>query len=126
MDGFKTYEAEAQEKWGKTEAYKEHVKKTKHYSKDRWHQLAEEMDAIFAAFAVCKNSGKASDSPEAQSLVQRLQSHITDNYYHCTNEILSGLGQMYAADERFQNNIDKHAEGTAEFVRDAIKAFCAV
>ena len=53
-----------------------------------------------------------------------LQNHITENYYHCTREILFGLGQMYVADERFKNNIDKHADGTAAFIRDAITAYC--
>jgi hypothetical protein len=31
---------------------------------------------------------------------------------------------MYVLDERFKKNIDKHGEGTAEFVREAIKVFC--
>ena len=57
---------------------------------------------------------------EAQNLVKKLQNHITENYYNCTNEILVGLGQMYVADERFKKNIDKHADGTAEFVRDSV------
>lgn len=38
----------------------------------------------------------------------------------CTDEILSGLGQMYATDERFKKNTNKHADATAEFIKDAI------
>ncbi|MBR6634885.1 MAG: TipAS antibiotic-recognition domain-containing protein, partial [Clostridia bacterium] len=34
------------------------------------------------------------------------------------------LGQMYVADERFRNNIDNHALGTAEFVSRAIEVYC--
>ena len=49
--------------------------------------------------------------------------YITENYYHCTNEILAGLGQMYVADERFKNNIDKHADGTAAFISEAIGVY---
>ena len=79
--------------------------------------------AIFAEFAVCKNSGESADSVEAQALVAKLQSHITANYYTCTDEILAGLGKMYVADERFKKNIDKYVEGTAEFVSDAITAY---
>ena len=30
-------------------------------------------------------------------------------------------GQMYVADVRFKNNIDKHGDGTAEFIREAIQ-----
>ena len=56
-----------------------------------------------------------------QNLVKLLQDHITENYYNCTDEILAGLGQMYVADVRFKNNIDKHGDGTAEFIREAIQ-----
>ena len=52
------------------------------------------------------------------------EAHPHANYYHCTKEILAGLGQMYVADERFQNNIDKHGNGTAAFIRDAIQVYC--
>ena len=53
-----------------------------------------------------------------------LQDHITQNYYLCTDEILAGLGQMYTQDERFKNNIDKNADGTAVFVCGAIEFYC--
>lgn len=121
---FEAYKAEAREKWGKTDAYQEHTEKTKHYSKDKWDNLAEEMNDILAEFAVCIKNGEEPDSAEAQNLVKMLQNHITDNYYLCTNEILAGLGQMYVADERFKNNIDKHADGTAEFICEAIGIYC--
>ena len=121
---FEKYKAEAQKKWGKTDAYKEHEDKTKNYSKQKWNDLAEGMDNIMAQFAVCMRNEKTPDSAEAQDLVKMLQNHITENYYLCTNEILSGLGQMYIADERFRNNIDKHADGTAAFICEAIKVYC--
>ena len=121
---FENYKQEVKEKWGKTESYREHAEKTKNYSKDKWNNLAEEMNDILAEFAVCMKNGKKPDSVETQNLVKTLQNHICENYYHCTNEILAGLGQMYVADERFRNNIDKHADGTAEFISEAIKAYC--
>ena len=80
--------------------------------------------AIFAEFAACKNSGASADSAEAQAFVAKLQEHITENYYTCTNEILAGLGKMYIADERFMKNIDKYGVGTAEFASEAIAVFC--
>ena len=57
-------------------------------------------------------------------LVKNLQNYITENFYTCTNEILKGLGQMYVADERFKENIDKHFEGTAQFISKAIEIYC--
>ena len=80
--------------------------------------------AIFAEFAMCKNNGASADFAEVQELVAKLQAHITDNYYTCTNDIFAGLGKMYVADERFKNNIDKYGEGTADFVAEAISVFC--
>ena len=123
MKEFETYTAEVQERWGNTDAYKEYTDKTKDYGKDKWSGLAEDMDDIFGAFAICMKNGEAPNGDEAQILVKKLQSLISENYYNCTKEILFGLGQMYVADERFKNNIDKHAEGTASFVSEAIAYF---
>jgi DNA-binding transcriptional MerR regulator len=121
---FENYKQEVKEKWGETDAYKEHKEKTKDYGKEKWNNLSEKMNDIMAEFSVCMKNGEAPDSDNAQSLVKMLQNHITENYYHCSNEILMGLGQMYIADERFKNNIDKNGEGTAEFIREAIEIYC--
>ena len=122
---FEKHKAEAKEKWGKTDAYKEHAERTKHYSKQTWDSLAEGMDHIMAEFALCMRKGERPASTEAQNLVKMLQNHITENYYLCTSQILAGLGQMYVADERFTNNIDKHADGTAAFIFEAISVYCS-
>ena len=122
---FEKHKAEAKERWGKTDAYKEHVERTKNYSKQKWNALAEKTDYIMAEFAVCMENGETPDTAEAQSLVKMLQNHITENYYLCTNEILSGLGQMYVSDKRFKSNIDKHADGTATFICEAIAVYCS-
>ena len=114
---------EARERWGNTDAYCEHEQKTKNYTKEKWAEANDGLMAIFAEFAVCKQSGAKANSGEAQALVSKLQAHITDNYYTCTDEILAGLGKMYIADERFKKNIDKYGEGTAKFAADAIAAY---
>ena len=118
------YETEARSRWGNTDAYREHQEKTKHYTKEKWAEANDGMMAIFAEFAACKQNGTDADSNEAQALVAKLQAHITENYYTCTNEILAGLGKMYIADERFKKNIDKYGEGTAEFASDSIEVYC--
>ena len=121
---FEKYKAEAKEKWGQTPAYREYEIRTKGYSEGKWKGLADGMDRIMAEFALCMKKGDTPDSAVAQALVKALQTHITENYYRCTDEILAGLGQVYVGDERFKNNIDKHADGTAEFVRESIAVFC--
>ena len=45
--------------------------------------------------------------------------------HKCSNEILSGLGKMYAGGGEFTENINKMGgEGTAEFTHRAIQIYC--
>ena len=118
------YKNEARERWGNTDAYCEHEQKTKSYTKEKWAEANDGLMVIFAEFAACKANAVSADSNDAQALVAKLQAHITENYYTCTNEILAGLGKMYVADERFKKNINKYGEETAEFAADAIEVYC--
>ena len=117
------FKTEARDRWGSTDAYREHEQKTKNYTKEKWAEANDGLMAIFAEFAACKESGASADSDEVQALVAKLQAHITANYYTCTDEILAGLGKMYVADERFKKNINKYGDGTAEFAADAIAIY---
>lgn len=57
-------------------------------------------------------------------LVSRLQTYITEHFYTCTKEVLSGFGKMYAGGD-FTKNIDEAGgRGTAEFVDRAIQIYC--
>ena len=120
----KYYKDEARSCWRNTDAYREHEQKTKNYTKEKWAEASDGLMVVFAEFAALKNSGATADSAEAQALVAKLQAHITENYYTCTDEILAGLGKMYVADERFKKNVDKYGEGTAEFASKAIRLHC--
>ena len=119
----KKFDGEICERWGNTDAYREHERKTKNYTKEKWAEASDGLMAIFAEFSVCKESGASADSAEVQALVAKLRAHITANYYTCTDEILVGLGKMYVADERFKKNIDKYGEGTAEFAAEGIRIY---
>lgn len=118
------YEAQAKALWGKTDAYKEYERKSKGRCQEEQQKLNAEMMNIFAGFGRIKESKP--DSAEALALVKKLQNHITENYYTCTDEILLGLGTMYAGGGDFTSNIDRAGgEGTAAFVCEAIKALTA-
>ena len=119
----KINETETRTRWGDTSAYREHEQKTKNYTKEKWADANDGLMAIFAEFAACKDSGVSIESAEVQALVAKLQEHITENYYTCTDEILAGLGKMYVADERFKKNINKYGEGTAEFASEGIRIY---
>lgn len=113
---FEAYKAEAKEKWGNTEAYKEYEQRGKHDQGDA-------MMEIFAELGKVRHLEPASEA--VQLLIARLQQFITDHYYTCTKQILQGLGRMYVADERFKLSIDRAGgAGTAEFAAKAIEIYC--
>ena len=59
------YSSEIRERWGETSAYREHEQKTKNYTKEKWSEANDDLMAIFAEFAACKDSGASADSTEA-------------------------------------------------------------
>ena len=75
---FENYKDEVHEKWGKTEEYKEYLQKTKMYSKEKWNNLSEEMNAIFMEFVTCMKKGDKPSSTDVQILVKKLQNHISE------------------------------------------------
>ena len=117
------YEAEVKAKWGNTKAYQEYKQKDISRNEDSYNKSANELMTMFSELGELKHLSP--DSDEVQKKISALQKFITDNYYVCTNEILSDLGEMYVCDERFKNNIDKAGgDGTADFVKRAIDAYC--
>ena len=107
------YAAEAKERWGHTDAWKQSQGKTPDMAG---------MEEIFRGFAALLGTDPADGAVQAQ--VKNWQQFITDNLYHCTDEILAGLGQMYVCDERFAANLDKYGEGTAKLMSEAIAIYC--
>ncbi len=120
----KNYEQEAKERWGQTEAYQEYARRNEGFSPAERERRGQGLDAIFEAFAQCLKEEAAPHSEQAQELVKKLQDYITENHYTCTDKMLGLLGQMYVADGRFRTNINKHGEGTAEFIFAAIEVYC--
>ncbi len=117
------YAREARQQWGKTEAYGEFAQKCAGRTEDAERALGKGLMEIFAELGAIKD--RSADSEAAQILVKKLQSYITEHYYNCTNQILLGLGQMYAAGGDFTENIDAvGGEGTAVFAWEAIRVYC--
>ena len=125
------YAAQAKAAWGTTPAYKEFEQKSKGRTREDDQNIAQGLMDIFAEFGAIKDANletnKNADpaSAEAQALVKKLQDYITQHFYNCTKEILSGLGKMYAGGGDFTKNIDSYGgEGTAEFAHQAIEVYC--
>ena len=116
------YAAEAKAKWGKTEAYKEFEQKTKGQTPAQLRADGDGLMAIFAELGQVKHLSP--ESAEAQALIRKLQTYITDHYYTCTLQILKGLGQMYIAGDSMTDNINAAGgPGTAEFAHRAIEVY---
>ena len=114
------YAAEVKERWGNTAAYQESAQRPAAEQKD----AAAGLMAQFARMGRLRTGDPAGQ--EAQDAVRELQQFITKHFYTCTPEILSGLGQMYTADDRFRASIDAAGgEGSADFAGKAITVYCA-
>ena len=117
------YAAEAKKRWGHTDAWRESQEKAK--GKDNG-QVAAEADGLMDIFRRLGQfrEGDPGDSA-VQALVAELQQYICDHYYNCTKQILFGLGQMYAAGDEMNENIDRSGgPGTGDFARRAIEIYC--
>ena len=117
------YAAQAKENWGKTEAYKEFEENQKNWTEESEKSMMTAFIAVFAEFGQLKDLDPADQ--RVQDQVKKLQTYITEHFYTCTNQILSGLGKMYAGGGEFTENIDSYGgEGTAEFTNKAIQIYC--
>lgn len=117
------YAKQAKESWGHTNEFKEFEEKQKNRSTEETKTVNQQLMMIFAEFGKVKSENH--DAEVVQALVKKLQNYISDNFYRCSNEILSGLGKMYAGGGDFTKNIDEFAgQGTAVFVNKAIEYYC--
>jgi len=118
------YKKLAREAWGDTAAYKEYEEKASKQSDVEKRQASEDLMNIFFEFGEMKTCAPA--APKVQAQVKKLQDFITEKYYKCTDEILAGLGQLYAAGGEMTQNIDvAGGRGCAQFVSEAIEEYCA-
>ena len=117
------YAKRAKEQWGNTPEYKELKEKESKRTPEEEQQLIERFMSLFAEFGELK--GGSPESEEAQAMVKKLQSFITEHFYNCTDKILAGLGNMYAGGGEISENIDKvGGKETADFAAAAIEVYC--
>lgn len=109
------YEQEARELWG-DEAVDEANEKAKNFTDfDK-----EKFNDIFRYLATIRHLSP--DSKDAQAGIEKWY-HFLNKFGDYSVEAFKGLGQMYIADERFTENIDKFGEGLAQFMCDAMAVF---
>jgi DNA-binding transcriptional MerR regulator len=123
FDGFDhtQYEQEVTERWGR-EAYEEADRWWRSLSTQEKQAFQDRQVAIARDFGQALKDGLAPDSDEAQAIAQRLYEWLSVTTAP-TRSYFIGLGEMYVADPRFTANYDRHGEGAAVFVRDAMKVY---
>jgi hypothetical protein len=116
------YAAEAKERWGDTDAYKESQRRMVGYSKE---DIAKAQQAMQDATNLVLNAMKAglpADSPAAMAGAEAHRQSISDYWYECSYEIHTGLATMYLADPRFMAHYEGQQAGLAKYIHDAIVA----
>lgn len=116
------YEEEARQRWGHSEEYRQSAERTKKYTKADWTKIQQESGAIYQGLASVMDRDPA--DPEVQEWTRQWHEHINTYFYQCSLEVFRGLGDMYVADERFTQNIDKFAPGLAAFMKAAMHVYC--
>jgi DNA-binding transcriptional MerR regulator len=127
FDGFdpQRYEAEAEQRWGSSDQYRESKRRTQRYTKEDWQRYALEQKEIYAALFAALEAGVASDDPRAMDGAERHRLAIDRWFYPCSHAMHVGLSDLYEQDCRFAENIDKHGAGLTPFLSAAIRANAA-
>ena len=117
------YEDEARKRWGDT-AVDESNQKLQQLDEKGKAALAEDMNGIFRSFA--EQIGTPAESEDVQQLTDRFYRFLNDNFGHrYSYEAFAGLGGMYVKDTRFQQNIDRFADGLSAYMAKAMKYYAS-
>lgn len=119
------YASQAEASWGNTPQWEEYKQKAAGRTKGEEMAMGEQMLALFVPFGRMAAEGADPACDEAQEQVGAIQAFISQNFYTCTNEILSQLGRAYGAGGDFTRNINAAAgPGAAEFAAQAVEMYC--
>jgi MerR family transcriptional regulator, thiopeptide resistance regulator len=113
--------AEAQERWGDTDAWRESQRRAAAYTKNDWQEIKAAGDELLADLAEAKRIGIEPGSPRANELARRHRAGI-ERFYQCSPDMHVGIAEMYLTDERFTHYYDSTAPGLAQYVRDIVVA----
>jgi hypothetical protein len=124
FDGFDNsrYEDEVRSRWGDTEAYTQSAQRTASYGDAEWELIRSQAEEINLSFVELQAAGEPPDGAAARAVAERHRQHISRWFYDCSPEFHRVLAAMYVTDPRFHENYERHAEGLAQYVHDAIVA----
>jgi DNA-binding transcriptional MerR regulator len=123
-DSFDDYQAEAEQRWGETEEWKESQRRAKSYGKQEWIQIKSEGEAVEKALSDAFRAGLPADSEEAMAAAEQHRLHVNRWFYDCPPAFHRNLGDLYVSDPRYVANYDESfgLPGLAAYCREAIHA----
>ncbi|WP_211319450.1 MerR family transcriptional regulator [Quadrisphaera granulorum] len=119
------YAAEAQDRWGQTEAWAQSQQRTSRYTQADWQQVKAEVDELNAAFADLLTAGEPADGEAAMDVAERHRLHVCERFYDMNHAMHRSVSQLYVDDSRFTATYEAVAPGLAQYVRDAAYANAA-
>lgn len=115
------YEKEARELWGDQAVDKSNAA-LEALSPDAKKALAEQMNELFRRLSNLRGEDPAGET--AQKAMGELFRFFNDHFGNIyTPRAFTGLGNLYVADARFTQNIDRYGEGLAAFLSKAMGVF---
>lgn len=124
FDGFDQarYAAEAEERW--PEQFAESRRRTANWSREDFAASARQGAELAQRFAALAAEGVPVDDVRVQEAVTEHYESVCQ-FWTPNAAAYRGLGEMYVADERFRQYYDKHGEGTARYVSDAMAVYAS-
>ena len=114
--------AEAEERWGDTDAWRESRRRTAAYTKEDWVTIKAEADANIAGFADAILAGEPPTGTASMDLAEEHRQHLSRWFYNCGYGMHRGLAELYVSDPRYMASYDEIEPGFSQYVHDAIMA----
>ena len=121
-DGFEDAQAEAEQRWGDSDAWQQSQRRTKNYTKADWEAVKAESDALHRGFTDAMDAGEPPTSVAAMDAAEAHRLNINQRFYDCPPQFHRNLADLYTSDPRFEASYDEIRPGMSRYVRDAIYA----
>lgn len=115
------YAAEAEQRWGDTDAWAQSQARTAGFTKADWQRVKADTDALEADLVTAQQDGVTPGSERANTLAETHRARVAE-FYDCDHAMQVNLAESYVADERFRAHYDELSPGLAQWLRDVIVA----
>jgi MerR family transcriptional regulator, thiopeptide resistance regulator len=98
------------------------VRRMKSYTEEDWRKLKAEQAAIYTDALSALKRGVGANDARAMDIAERHRLSIDRWFYPCSPQMHCGLADLWEADRRYADNIDKHGSGLTEYLAAAVRA----